>query len=287
MKTFTVVEISLAFLVAGFIFFYPDRATMSSADPAASKAVSHFVRHKSAMKPQQNCSLGNVTVTISSFNFTTNTTTYYNISNGAACQTVPSGFNLAAATTQTIPINPSYNTPFFTFTLGVDCSVGSSFVQAKIASILNVSPSQIIITSVSCGSLTAVFQCGSALSSQDASSVCSKVMTVCTPGSSLNNALNGLSCGSYGSNGSTSSTALYGLFALIALPVLICGCLILWYRSRQREADNQYMQDTATFSNVAASPQALGTEHYYPPPATFSNAPAGYVPAGDPYMKPY
>jgi hypothetical protein len=77
-----------------------------------------------------------------------------------------------------------------------------------------------------------------------------------------------------------SNEALFGLFALLLLPVLCCLCLCLIWRNRRRQADNQYMQDTATFSNVAAAPQPINAIDVIPasyPMPYDPKAPIAYV----------
>jgi hypothetical protein len=54
-----------------------------------------------------------------------------------------------------------------------------------------------------------------------------------------------------------SNHGLYGLFGLIAIPILCCCAIFLVVRNSRRRADNQYMQDAATFSNVASGPQPI------------------------------
>jgi hypothetical protein len=56
-----------------------------------------------------------------------------------------------------------------------------------------------------------------------------------------------------------SNHGLYGLFGLLAIPLLCCLIIFLVVRNSRRRADNQYMQDAATFSNVASGPQPLAT----------------------------
>jgi len=56
---------------------------------------------------------------------------------------------------------------------------------------------------------------------------------------------------------SDSNHGLYGLFGLIAIPILCIIIICLLIRNSRRRADNQYMQDAATFSNVASGPQPI------------------------------
>jgi len=82
------------------------------------------------------------------------------------------------------------------------------------------------------------------------------------------------------SNAHKSNKALFALFALACIPLLICFFVCLLILNKRRQADNQYMQDTATFSNVASSPQnvayAAPSEKYYPSYPT--PTPIGYYP---------
>jgi hypothetical protein len=64
--------------------------------------------------------------------------------------------------------------------------------------------------------------------------------------------------------GSGSNTALYGLFALAIIPVLLFFAICLFLMNRTRKADNQYAQDTSTFSTVAAQPYPAYGKDLYP-----------------------
>jgi hypothetical protein len=294
MKTFrkAVVEISLAFLIAGCIFFFPDKSTSGTQVQSASFNIltaadkSHYARHKSAptiMKPLQNCTTGNTTILVAAYNRTTNITTYINFTNYGACLSLPGSSGISGVQTIVYP----YLSLYYQMILNLDCLYGASYIVQTVASILGVDQGQIQIISISCGSLTVQFLCASTTSVQDATNICDAVVAgACSQSNQLYQKLQGQNCGRYTPPRSGSSTSLYALFALVALPVLILGCLILWYRTRQREADNQYMQDTATFSNVASSPQPLGAQQYYPPASTFTGA-GPYPVVGDPYLKPY
>jgi hypothetical protein len=65
-------------------------------------------------------------------------------------------------------------------------------------------------------------------------------------------------------SGSGSNTALYGLFALALIPVLLFLAICIFLMNRTRKADNQYAQDTSTFSTVAAQPYPVYGKDLYP-----------------------
>jgi hypothetical protein len=81
-----------------------------------------------------------------------------------------------------------------------------------------------------------------------------------------------------------SRTALFGLFGLMAIPILCILAICLLLKRHKRSADNQYMQDTATFSNVAAAPQAIAytIPQGYKEPAIAYAMPQGFVEPGPP-----
>jgi len=81
-----------------------------------------------------------------------------------------------------------------------------------------------------------------------------------------------------------SNHGLYGLFGLIAIPILCCLIIFLVVRNSRRRADNQYMQDAATFSNVASGPQPIAAAvpaavYDYDYPKAYPAGPVVAVPA--------
>jgi hypothetical protein len=81
-----------------------------------------------------------------------------------------------------------------------------------------------------------------------------------------------------------SNHGLYGLFGLIAIPILCCLIICLVIRNSRRRADNQYMQDAATFSNVASGPQPIAAAvpaavYDYDYPKAYPAGPVVAVPA--------
>jgi hypothetical protein len=107
------------------------------------------------------------------------------------------------------------------------------------------------------------FRCLDLTSVPGADQRCQSITTAAeTSGSSFRNTILATSTCSpttiVGANDNDDSNhGLYGLFGLIAIP-LLCICLIcLLVRNSRRRADNQYMQDAATFSNVASGPQPI------------------------------
>jgi hypothetical protein len=64
--------------------------------------------------------------------------------------------------------------------------------------------------------------------------------------------------------GTGSNSALYGLFALAIIPVLLFFAICLFVMNKSRNADNQYAQDTSTFSTVAAQPYPNYGKDLYP-----------------------
>lgn len=165
----------------------------------------------------------------------------------------------------------SYQSSDYQMTLQKDCNTWSVSFWTSTMDTVSVtgvgipSSGRVLLRSSSCSSVFVVFYCLSATSTADANALCNAVLSdATTSGTGLYNLLRGTQ-GSAVSSGKGSNTALYGLFALTAIPVLCLLLCFLLYLHRNRMADNQYMQDTATFSNVAASPQPLGQPPYYGP----------------------
>jgi len=147
---------------------------------------------------------------------------------------------------------------------------GSNFVSDVVSSSLTgrtaTTAGQLSIVGTVCGSVIITFQCLSSTSPQDATNLCQTIVSdAITPGTSLNAKVQGTTGGAFVVSSNSSNTALYALFALLAIPVICVIGICLVVRAKQREADNQYMQDTATFSNVAATPQPLGVHPGYLP----------------------
>jgi hypothetical protein len=149
---------------------------------------------------------------------------------------------------------------------------------AAILNILGITPSEIVVDSYlsvdatrRAGSrIRALFHCLSSVSLQEANSKCNRIVNEAgRQGSALNNELRAISASTTNDNTpkkNHSDSALYGLFALAAIPIIIIVLCCLFLKNRKRSADNQYMQDTATFSNVAAQPQPINNPYpYYDP----------------------
>jgi len=135
-----------------------------------------------------------------------------------------------------------------------------------------------VLSYVEKNDITATFRCLSTQSIQHADGICASLVSDArTAGNSLNEQLNVVSTTVVDANDEdddgNSNTALYGLFGLIAIIPLAILAIFLFMKSKKRKADNQYMQDTATFSNVAASPQPIN----YPYPYGANGAGEGVV----------
>jgi hypothetical protein len=172
---------------------------------------------------------------------------------------------------------------------------------AALNNILGITPAEILIESYiavesarrAAGDLIrATFRCRSAVSEADADAKCQRIVNEANKkGSALANELRPVSSSLSevsDDDEDGSDSALYGLFALAAIPIICIVLCCLFMKNRRRKADNQYMQDTATFSNVAAQPQPIN----YPYPYYDPNVPAqalaydGKVPSLPPPVYP-
>jgi len=161
----------------------------------------------------------------------------------------------------------------YQLTLNKDCALygASEFVNDIVSTTLTgrstpTTRGQISVISTRCGSVVVAFQCLSSISPEDAANLCLTIISeATTPGTPLHAKLQGTSGGVFVRQNDDSNNALYALFALLAIPVICLIAICLVAKAKRREADNQYMQDTATFSNVAATPQPLGAPGYYQP----------------------
>jgi hypothetical protein len=178
------------------------------------------------------------------------------------------------------------STKRYTITLNKDCSQygATEFVNDVVSTPLTgrstTTRSQIAVFGTHCGSVVVNFRCMSSVSPEDAANLCLTIINAAiTPGTQLHAKTQGVQGGEFTEDNNESNNALYALFALLAIPVICVIGICLVAKAKQREADNQYMQDTATFSNVAATPQPLGAPGYYPTDTNIGM---------DPYMhKPY
>jgi hypothetical protein len=156
---------------------------------------------------------------------------------------------------------------------------------AAIFNILGISPAEIQVDAYVATESTrrqtgdrirATFHCRSSVSVEDANAKCQRILNEAnTPGSALANELRTISTGQKNDregDDNGSDEALYGLFALAAIPIICIVILCLCLKNRKRQADNQYMQDTATFSNVAAQPQPINYPYPYYDPAVPAQA---------------
>jgi len=144
---------------------------------------------------------------------------------------------------------------------------------------------QVYSTDSATGFLKVQYTCSDFASSAAADVKCQTIQTqALTSGTAFNAQVQGQnSCGiqvNTAPNKHQSNKALFALFALALIPLLICFFVCLLIINKKRQADNQYMQDTATFSNVASSPQnvayAAPSDKYYPSYPT--PTPIGYYP---------
>jgi len=134
------------------------------------------------------------------------------------------------------------------------------------------------------GYLRAIFTCNDFSSSAQADVTCLNIQNqALNSGTAFNAQVQGAqNCGvtANAPANHTSNHALFALFALALIPLLLCFIVVLLIINKKRAADNQYMQDTATFSNVASSPQnvayAAPSDKYYPSYPT--PTPIGYYP---------
>eukprot|EP00992_Anisonema_acinus_P001138 TRINITY_DN10390_c0_g1_i12.p1 TRINITY_DN10390_c0_g1~~TRINITY_DN10390_c0_g1_i12.p1 ORF type:complete len:500 (+),score=121.51 TRINITY_DN10390_c0_g1_i12:98-1597(+) len=168
-------------------------------------------------------------------------------------------------------------------TLNKDCAVYGktefldAFTRASITGRGILPSNTISVTSAVCASVRVDFSCLSTVSPQDADAICTQVVSdATTPGTPLHNEVRGVSGSTVVQDDDGSNTALFGLLALCALPIICLVGFVLMYKNSQRTADNQYMEDTARFSNVAASPQPLRQFNGVPP--MYETGPA-YQPA--------
>jgi hypothetical protein len=266
----SLIEILLALFITGCVVFIAEKGSEESPVLGLSFfAPKTLLKDDSSRKfrTMQNCSLSGQTLqTIRYYNATLNSTVTVTVNSSASC-TTQSSVLIITTTSQSVITYP-FTSPPFQMTLNLDCMTSTSTITAIVARLLGIDASTLTITSTSCGSLIVTYTCGSLSSSSDATSLCNYISTAaCNPSSALGQTLQGTSCGMVNQSTKGSSAALFGLFALVAIPILILFGLFLWYRTSQREADNQYMQDTATFSNVATAPQPLGPAPLYPSPA--------------------
>jgi hypothetical protein len=166
---------------------------------------------------------------------------------------------------------------------------------AAINNILGITPREVQLESYtavdSAAHTAAVFRCRSEISVQDADATCARILReASTAGSALNNELKTLStttASTLAREEDDSDHALYGLFALLAIPIICIVAACLFIKNRKRQADNQYMQDTATFSNVAAQPQPINNPYpYYDAPpqgALLDKPPPPLITGGNAY----
>jgi hypothetical protein len=122
------------------------------------------------------------------------------------------------------------------------------------------------VTDIFCGTktLTVLFKCGSSASVNDAVVQCANAKAMMERyGSDLFVAL-ATTRPRFDTDDNHSNNAVFALFTLVALPLIcVLGC-VFCYKSKQKEADNQYLQDTATFANVAVAQPAAPVYAYDP-----------------------
>jgi hypothetical protein len=152
--------------------------------------------------------------------------------------------------------------------LNKDCAVytDTMFLQAVLGTMQWGGITDTInVTAIACGSMTVYFSCGSTTQVKALSNCANLRSQLQVKGVGLNNILLVTLPDIFNPDG-TSNNGIYALYTLILLPIFCCVGFLLWYRMKQQQADTQYLQDTATFSNVA------GRTHVpYDPTATPMN----------------
>lgn len=133
-----------------------------------------------------------------------------------------------------------------------DCAAYSpEMFVSDMRSIQSLQSYEIVVLNMVCGSMTVFFQCRSFTNFATAQNLCNSIVASAqTPGSALWNKLSSTSPAL--KHRGRSDNGIYALFVLILLPFFCVSAFIGFYKSKQREADNQYLQDTSTFANVAS-----------------------------------
>eukprot|EP01005_Ploeotia_sp_CARIB1_P001690 NODE_5_length_3565_cov_439.914194_g4_i0.p1 GENE.NODE_5_length_3565_cov_439.914194_g4_i0~~NODE_5_length_3565_cov_439.914194_g4_i0.p1 ORF type:complete len:944 (-),score=268.80 NODE_5_length_3565_cov_439.914194_g4_i0:604-3435(-) len=137
-----------------------------------------------------------------------------------------------------------------------------------IREVTNVDPKSLsIISYVEQNDITATFRCLSTQSVEHADGICRDLVNDArTSGNTLHERLDVVNTNVDridDDEDDDSNTALFGLFGLLGIIPLCLLAICLLLRLKKRKADNQYMQDTATFGNVAASPQPINYPYPY------------------------
>ena len=81
-----------------------------------------------------------------------------------------------------------------------------------------------------------------------------------------------------------SDDSLWALYALVALPFCCVGCIVLYYRKKQRTQDQKYLMDTAAFKPPTLTPDTYKSDVVIdadPVPST-TYRPASYHPQFEP-----
>lgn len=192
--------------------------------------------------------------------------------------TIPAATN-AAPTNQTQARPYSSQNKYF-ITLGRECgTVTETSFRSDVAS-QGIDADAIADFTLTCGSVIATFTCRDSSSSANADATCQSILGAAN--GNLRSSWNTQST-SYVplQQGSASNTGLYALFVLVLIPIFCIFCICLIVRNKKRRADNQYKQDTATFANVASSPQPIN--YPYPYAAEGQTVPYGYADVAKPY----
>lgn len=225
---------------------------------------------------------------------------------GTACQLT---LNLAATTTTTSTTSLSADT--YSITLERDCdwpTNDNQFVRAIVEyySERELTADNIVVVQKICGSTTINFRCrDTTIAAADA--LCRAIVNFAeNKNSPLNLALGVAQQKYHKPRGSDSG--LFALYSLMFIPCCMACILIGYYKAKQQKADDQYLQDTATFSNLAHNkgpapmPPPQGFQpappvQYYPEPAyapqPYPVAPPVYqtgyqqLPTGYPPAAPY
>lgn len=187
--------------------------------------------------------------------------------------------------TPAVSTNQTQARPFqsqnkYSVTLGRECGTVTEASFRKDVANTGLDADAIADLTLTCGSVIASFTCRDSSSSANADATCQSILDQANSGS-LRTPWNtqGTSVVPL-QKGSASNTGLYALFVLVLVPIFCIFCICLLLRNKRRRADNQYKQDTATFANVASSPQPIN--YPYPYAGDAAQAPYGFADVAKP-----
>lgn len=168
-------------------------------------------------------------------------------------------------------------------TLGKECGTVSEATFRKDVASVGLDADAISDFTLTCGSVIVTFTCRDSSSSANADATCQSIIDQANSGL-LRTPWNTQSTSVVPLNkGSASNTGLYALFVLVLVPIFCVFCICLLLRNKRRRADNQYKQDTATFANVASSPQPIN--YPYPYAGDLQQAPYGFADVAKPAIE--